>query len=53
MKEAQKISSEMTEKQKKELFSVNSKVKGEHERCKGDTWSATVLPALCSDPLPQ
>lgn len=28
MKEARKISSEMTEKQKKELFFVNSKVKG-------------------------
>ena len=31
LKEARKISSEMTEKLKKELFSVNSKVKGECE----------------------
>lgn len=31
MKEARKISGEMTEKLKKELFSVNSKVQGERE----------------------
>lgn len=32
MKEARKVSSEMTEKLKKELFSANSKVKGESVR---------------------
>lgn len=36
LKEARKISGEMTEKLKKELFSVNNKVKGESVSCQGE-----------------
>lgn len=39
LKEARKVSGEMTEKLKKELFAANSKVQGECGSHKAGTWS--------------